>query len=245
MARCKIEVANQVIDLETVYNRSCGLCQMFYTNKPENIKVSIKQEDIDQAKEQHRKIYGSSTEPWDGFIEFSIVFRKISEELIEHDTFAFHGAVIGLHNQAYLFTAPSGTGKTTHIIKWVKKCAETIVINGDKPFIKIRQKGMNPLVFGSPWAGKENLYTNTAMPLKSVILMERADDNEIEKIPFVQAFTFLLGQVYRPNDESKMRKTLQLLKKMDGCVTFWRFRCNNFKEDCFDVAYNALVKDER
>lgn len=59
-----------------------------------------------------------------------------------------------------------------------------------------------------------------------------------------QAFSTLLQQVYRPDDEEKMRKTLRLMQRLSPAVSFWRFQCNNFKDDCFDVAYNALVKGQ-
>ena len=48
-----------------------------------------------------------------------------------------HGAVIRYKGKAYLFTAPSGTGKTTHIRQWLKKAEGTFVVNGDKPLIKV------------------------------------------------------------------------------------------------------------
>ena len=89
------------------------------------------------------------------------------------------------------------------------------------------------------------MYTNTMVPLKSIILMERAEDNHIEQISFAEAFPKLLQQVYRPEDEEKMRKTLRLMQRLNGPVSFWRFQCNNFKDDCFDVAYNALVGKQK
>ena len=57
-------------------------------------------------------------------------------------------------------------------------------------------------------------------------------------------FPLLLRQVYCPEDKDKMRKSLQLIHRLKSAVTFWRFQCNNFKDDCFDVAYNALVRDQ-
>ena len=83
------------------------------------------------------------------------------------------------------------------------------------------------------------------VPLKSIILMERAEENHIEQISFAQAFPTLLQQTYRPDDEEKMRKTLRLMQRLPPAVSFWRFQCNNFKDDCFDVAYNALVKGQK
>ena len=117
-------------------------------------------------------------------------------------------------------------------------------MNGDKPFIIVRQAGELPLACGSPWAGKENLQTNAMVPLKSIVLLERAEENRMERVSFGQAFPFLLQQVYHPENEEKMRKTLRLMQRMSSAVSFWRFQCNNFKDDCFDVAYNALVKGQ-
>lgn len=100
------------------------------------------------------------------------------------------------------------------------------------------------MVCGSPWAGKENMYTNAMVPLKSIILIERSEYNYIEQISFTEAFPFLLQQVFRPDEEEKARKTIRLMQHLHPAVSFWRFKCNNFKDDCFDVAYNALVRDQ-
>ena len=139
-----------------------------------------------------------------------------------------------------MFTAPSGVGKTTHILKWLDHCPDAFVVNGDKPFILVPPDKGQPLVFGSPWSGKENMYTNTTVPLKSIILMERSEDNHIEQISFAEAFPSLFQQVYRPDEPEKMQMTLHLLQALTPSVSFWRFQCNNFKEECFQVAYSAL-----
>ena len=146
--------------------------------------------------------------------------------------------------ETYIFSAASGTGKTTHICKWLRHLPKAFVVNGDKPFLKFKNDG-TVLACGSPWAGKENLYTNTMVPLKAIVLMERAEENHIEQISFAEAFPFLLQQIYRPINEEKMRKTLQMLQRLSLAVTFWRFQCNNYKDDCFDVIYNALVRDQK
>ena len=83
------------------------------------------------------------------------------------------------------------------------------------------------------------------VPLKNIVLLERSENNYIERISFSEAFPSLLLQVNRPDDDKKMRITLHLVKLLSEDVSFWRFKCNNFKDDCFDVAYNALVKNQR
>lgn len=76
------------------------------------------------------------------------------------------------------------------------------------------------------------------MPLKAIILIERGEDNKIQKISFSDAFRFIMNQVYLPRDENKM--TLKLIQELSSKVSLWRFQCNNFKDDCFNVVYEAL-----
>ena len=151
-----------------------------------------------------------------------------------------HGAVIALDDQtSFMFTAKSGTGKTTHIRKWLENAPGAFVVNGDKPLIKIADT--EAIAYGTPWCGKEHLNTNIGVPLRAIVLMERSEDNAIEEITFSQAFPTLLQQTYRPADADKMRKTLSLLSALNGKMKFYRFRFNNLKPDAFRVSYEALT----
>lgn len=177
------------------------------------------------------------------YLETIVIHRKICNELLSLNTFLMHGAVVAVDGNAYLFTADSGVGKTTHIRKWLKNIEGCFVVNGDKPLIKITDT--QAIACGTPWRGKEEMGTKTMVPLKAIVLMERAEKNAINKITLGQAFAFLLAQTYRPDDEAKMRKTLQLMQRLNPLVSFWWFQCNNFADDCFDVAYNALMGDPK
>lgn len=67
-----------------------------------------------------------------------------------------HGAVVAWKDQGYLFTAPSGTGKSTHLALWKKYLGDQAeVINGDKPFLKVMEDEV--WVYGTPWAGKRTV----------------------------------------------------------------------------------------
>ena len=177
-------------------------------------------------------------------VEPLLVQQLLTEELLSFDTLLMHGAVIAADNAAYMFTATSGTGKTTHIQKWLENLGRAYVVNGDKPFVIVGQPGEESLACGSPWAGKEHLQNNVIVPLKAIVLLERADENHMERISSAQAFPFVYQQMYQPDDEEKLRKTLRLVSRLVSSVPVWRFRCNNFRDDCFEVAYNALVKGQ-
>lgn len=176
-------------------------------------------------------------------VEKLAVYRKIAEELPNYDAFLMHGAAIAVDNAAYLFIAKSGTGKTTHITKWLENLDHAYVVNGDKPLIRI----LNGVVYvcGTPWSGKESLDTNIMVPLRAIVIQERSPENHIRKISFLEALSMLVQQVYRPADDEKMRKTLSLFKLLNPQVSFYRFDFNNFNADAFDVAHNALCGKEK
>ena len=239
----RIRVAGNTVEVRSKFLRSYLLCQDFAVDDIPIIYAECSIDDYDREAVAYESEYHSKA-PSDPALEVTALLRKVAEGLVDYDVLLMHGAVIAEANEAFLFVGKSGVGKTTHINKWLDHLANAFVINGDKPFIKFH--GMDPpLACGSPWAGKERMYTNTAVPLKSIILLERAEDNHIEQIPFIQAFPTLLQQTFRPDDEEKMRKTLHLMQRLCPTVTFWRFQCNNFKDDCFDVVYNALVRGQR
>lgn len=235
MNAINIQIAGCIISVASEYRISPTLYEDFRTEAKASACITISNDDINFTRAIEYNLKTIQVNP-------SNVLRKITEVLIEFDVFLMHGAVVAVNDKAYLFTAPSGTGKTTHILKWMEHLPNAFIVNGDKPFIKyVSADEELPLVCGSPWAGKENMYTNAMVPLRAIILMERAENNQIEQISFSEAFPSLIQQTYRPKDAGKMRKTLKLIQRLHPSVKFYRFKCNNFKDDCFDVAYDALV----
>lgn len=94
---------------------------------------------------------GVATTRFYGDIENEIIQKKIADVMPSFNTFLMHGSVVSLNNQAYMFTAPSGTGKTTRTRLWVDEYPSSIVINGDKPLIKVTEEDI--FACGTPWCG--------------------------------------------------------------------------------------------
>ena len=238
----KIELVGQKI---VVFCRNRGVFlqardYLAQFNTP-NLVVALNGSDI--THEQHitelnshnRNNALSSCEP---YIEALAILRKISEAMLDYNTFLMHGAAVADGEGAYLFTAPSGTGKTTHIKKWLENLPGAYVVNGDKPLVEITAEGA--IVHGTPWCGKEKLGCNGKAPLRAVVLQQRGEENRMEEITFGAALPTLLRQSYRPDDPEKMKKTLFLLAELGKRVRFYRFTCNNMKPDAFRTAYDAL-----
>lgn len=239
MYNFKIKIAGRIIDVETLHTRPQAICRDYITDGEADFHISTTQSEIDKEKKVCEKANHGMCDPWDGLAEEYTLLRLIADRFIDEGVLLYHGAAISLDEKGYIFSASSGTGKTTHIRLWRKNRPDTIVVNGDKPFILT---GDVPMICGSPWAGKERYNTNTMTTLDAIVLLERAEYNFIEEISFADAFPYLYQQVFRPEPIEKVRKTLQMIKSLQGKVSFYRFKVNNFQDNCFQVAYDALVR---
>ena len=76
----------------------------------------------------------------------------------EQDTLLVHASVIRNNGYGYLFTAPSGTGKSTHTHLWYKYIPGSDLMNDDNPVVRIVDGEVR--IFGSPWSGKTPCYRN-------------------------------------------------------------------------------------
>ena len=230
-------MAGLKIQVDTISPRTCILCRDYLSDVTPDIKVTVRNEDIEKEK---RGI--NTTENKEIYIETISAYRKIANQAVDFGVLLMHGAVIATSGCSYMFSAPSGIGKTTHIKQWLRNDPEAFVVNGDKPMIRIMDG--NVLACGTPWSGNEHMNTNTMVPLKAIILMERSDNNHIMRIPFAQAYPYLVQQTYIPKNVEKAKKALGLLLELGTKVSFFRFQCNNFRDDCFETSYTALVKKQ-
>ena len=126
-------------------------------------------------------------------------------------------------------------------MKWMDNMPNAVVVNGDKPIISV---GKTPMVYGSPWRGKENYGSNISAPLRAIVFMERSEGNSIEEISLSKALPLMLAQVHHPEDSQKWLKTIQLIASLDHRVRFYSFHFNNMKPDAFSVSYHELVEKQ-
>lgn len=231
-----VSIAGHTIGIYSMYPDTYSLCKDYLCEDEPEIEIRVDENDIAYEHREADKVHTTHS---DGYLETLAVYRKISKAMLDYDTFLMHGAVIAYNNNAYMFTAKSGTGKTTHIKKWIANLDKAYVVNGDKPLIKITET--EAVACGTPWCGKEGMGKNSMVPLRAIILMERGEENRIADISYTEAFTFLLQQTYQPNGAEFMKKTLRLFSQLKGRVRFYRFVFNNMKDDAFDVAYEALT----
>ena len=173
-------------------------------------------------------------------LESTCVYRNICEEILKYDGILIHSAAISVDNEAYLFTANSGTGKTTHMNLWLNKFGErAFIINGDKPLLRKTDEGI--FVYGTPWCGKEGYNKNIRIKLKGICILERAKENKITIADKKTALTFLISQTSRPKGVENMELMLRNLEEVINSVPVYSLGCNMEPEAC-DTAYNEMSK---
>ena len=239
----KIGLAGRIVGISSMYDEVYELCRDYLIREEnltsdEDFHVTISQDDIEFEREKSiKEAIFEGIVPYDyekSYYETLAVYRKIAVEMLKYDTWLMHGAVVGVNDQAVLFTAQSGVGKTTHMN--LKYIPGAFVINGDKPLLKFVDDGCE--VCGTPWAGKEALQTNTILPLKAICLLERGELNEIERVVFEDVYPMLLQQVYRPSDPQAMMKTMELIKRLGETIPLYKMNCT-MELEAARVAYEG------
>ena len=172
------------------------------------------------------------------YLETLAIYRKIATKMLDYDIFLFHGSVIAVDGIGYLFTAKSGTGKSTHAGLWRKLFGErAVMINDDKPLIKITDQSV--LAYGTPWDGKHHLSSNTGVPLKALCILTRSEINEITAVEKRDIMPILCQQTYRPSEPTALMKTLSLVDRLGKNVKLYRLSCN-MEPEAAQVAYDGI-----
>ena len=163
------------------------------------------------------------------YLEYSCIMEKIATDLPNHDMLLMHGATIEYDGKAYIFTAPSGTGKSTHIALWQKHLGQKVsVINGDKPEVSFQEGKV--FVHGAPWCGKEGWQINTSAPLAGVCVVEQGNENRIEDFHPGQNIEVFMKQLYLSDEPDYLIKIVDLFQRMAEAVPFYKLECDISEE---------------
>lgn len=236
------KIAGKIIEVKSIYKKVHDYCKDYrYDGVPDFI-VETSQSDIEYERIRSARTDAAEGrihyESPDDYLEELAVYRKIAEKMPQYNTFLFHGSAVAVDGQCYLFTAKSGTGKSTHTRLWRKLLGErAVMVNDDKPLIHVNDSGA--VVFGTPYNGKHRSGTNISVQLKAVCILERDEENRICRITKEEAYTMLLQQSYRPSDSTALVRTLELIDKMAESVQFWRLGCN-MDISAAEKSYNAM-----
>lgn len=236
------KIAGHNIEINSIYNSIHHMCADYKTSESHEFFISIRPEDIIFEREKSASEDKKEGNPIRNFaqayLEVLAAYRKITEQLIDHNILLFHGSVIAVDGQGYLFTGKSGTGKSTHTKLWREFFGtRAVMVNDDKPLLHITKDGV--IAYGTPWDGKHRLSSNIAVPLKGICILNRDTTNHITKVEKAQVYPMLVQQSHRPVNPIKVVKVLELIDLLAIKTSLYQLGCT-MELEAARVAYEGM-----
>ena len=251
--RFTVRLADQTIEIQSLYDKVYQWCRDYLVPDdalpeggiPEDrIHIAVTPEDIER-EDRATQYQGWKKNP-DSFmvyhpahLELSALYRRICEEMPLHSVMMMHGSVISTDSRGYMFMAPSGVGKTTRTEIWKSVYPQSIIVNGDKPLIRVGEDTV--YAYGTPWSGKEGYNFNISVPLQAVFILERAEEGEkdsIQKLSPFDAFAPVYHQAYHPDDVEAKKAAAALVNAFVSRTAVYKLRCAP-TEEAIRLAYET------
>lgn len=237
-----MQIAGHAARVTSLFESTPQYFKAYLADVPSEFSVTVSREDLafeqaDLLAEAHRDSFKPRvfTDP---FLERAAIQRAFAEFLFDRDILLLHGSALAADGMGYLFTAHSGTGKSTHTRYWQQLFgARVVIVNDDKPFVELTRDGA--VLHGSPWSGKHGLDSNISVPLKGICLLVRGTENTIQRIPPEEILPMLQKQCYCPLDTDKHSAFLALTQRLADTVPVWRMFCTK-DPAAAQVAYDAM-----
>lgn len=244
MAVFCMKIAGHTAAVSSLFESTPQYFRAYLTQDAPEFSVIVSRADIafeqaDLLEEAHRDGFKPRvfTDP---FLERAAIQRSFAEFLFDREILLLHGSAIAVDEKGYLFTAHSGTGKSTHTRYWRQVFGErAVMINDDKPFVELSEHGV--WLHGSPWSGKHGLDRNVCVPLKGICLLERGTENTIVRITPDEILPMIRKQCYCPLDAQKESAFLALTEKLAHAVPVWRMACTK-DPAAAQMAHNAMAE---
>ena len=230
----KYNIAGIIVDMNIRFPRlkRQSAAYEYHGERRPNITINLGTEFYDAVLEQNPHLDYET-------IEYIYMGSEFYKALVHFNGMLLHSSCVVYENNAYLFSAPCGTGKSTHTQIWLKRFPGAYILNDDKPAIRITDKGV--YAFGTPFSGKTGLNVNTGVPIKGICILGRGKTNKIEPMPDDDALFNILNQTVRPPEEDIMDKVLSTLDTVISKVPIYRLFCN-MELEAAEVSYNGMNK---
>ncbi len=234
----KIELAKLTVQLDNRYPLIQDRCQSYLApdTVPPQITVPMQTDEyLHEIQQYAERVFGKHMTLEE--TEFDRLHYLIYPSLVQYQAFWLHACVVELDGEGYAFSAPPGTGKTTHALQWLQTFpGKAEIINGDNPIV--RELNGQFYAFGTPFCGKEGYHQNRAVPLKGLGFLTRAEKNRLEPMDPAIAMMRLYWDNWTipKNDPEAVDCHLALYGRFVEQVPVYRLYMNNFKPDAALVA---------
>ena len=149
-----------------------------------------------------------------------------------------HSSAVICEGKAYLFTAPSGVGKSTHTEKWVRLFGAEY-LNDDKPALRLVDGQW--MAYGTPWSGKYDLSSPRGVPLGGIAVLDRGEENRIFAMSPADALPFVMSQTAHKLTRKQMEHMLTIMDDLLQRVPVWKLICRKDDEAAI-LSHSVMVR---
>ena len=151
-------------------------------------------------------------------------FVQFSSRLLNYDGLYLHSSAIEWEGKAYLFSGPSGMGKSTHTRLWQSIYPAAQVFNDDKP--ALRYLDGQWFAYGTPWCGKDGININMKFPLGGICFLRRGEANSIRRLTPLEATMRIVSQTTRKfKTEERLDLLLSHVEKLVAMIPIYELHC--------------------
>lgn len=161
----------------------------------------------------------------------------MERHMMVRDHLVLHCAYMQRGDHAILFSAPSGTGKTTQATLW-EKHRGTRVVNGDKSLLCKRDGGWT--ANGWPVCGSSQVCHNESLPIRAIVMLSQGKENTIEKLSPFQAFSRIYSQItINFWNKQAQQRAMDLIEDLVTNVPVYHLSCT-ISEEAVETLERAL-----
>lgn len=231
----KYEIAEVIFQTSAPKGKLLDFLKAYEYHGEENAELTINVTD----KEAEREIEIAKVKVDLDYAIGLAILRKLVEYIVsKKDGILLHASAVAVDDEAFLFLAKSGTGKSTHTRIYKKLFGDRVtIVNDDKPILRLVNGEF--FVYGTPWSGKANLNSNVKVKVKGLCKLERGKDNEIFVLDNKSAVNTLLNQTVRFTSGELTLKSLEIIEKLVNEVSFYLLKCNQ-ELTAGEISYKAM-----
>lgn len=233
----KYKMADVVVEFEPIFDLLKTRTNKYkiQNSTKSDFEIVVKDESIQKEIEMDSTLDAESA-------EYMIAGTIFYRELLKKNGCLLHSSAVVVDDEAYLFSANCGTGKSTHTSLWLKYLADKnpYILNDDKPAIRVLEDGI--YAYGTPFSGKYDMNENKKVKLKAICFLEQSEINFIRKVDTKEAIKLFLEQTIRRLKEENMNRFLDILEQILKEIPIYKLYCN-ISEEAVQLSYRTLRGD--
>lgn len=233
----RYKIANLIVDISAPSERLLRLGVPYECDLKgdADLTVTITDSLLDELSKKHPLL---SREELAYLASGTAFYRKAAA----FDCVLVHSSSIVYKDKAYIFTADSGTGKSTHTGLWKKVFGDEVtILNDDKPVLR-KEDGVW-YAYGTPWSGKTDLNVNMKAAVGGIVFLKRGEKNSIRRLDtkIDEVAPLFIKQISKPSNINNLEKILINADEVLTTLPLYEMFCN-ISEDAVWTAHNFIVK---